>query len=354
MITVSDPTDYVVFVDESASPRGKRVLLLSACIDTYRGWASFSDDWTRALHASPRIDYFHTREARKRQGQFARWKAIDVDRKIVALTEAILRHDIHVLSCWLSEEDYAETVAATAVPDLHHAYFACFIAILHKVAEYQAFRKITTGVDFVFDEKGDVGLEALFWCSLIRERANPDLRDLLRSTPVMRNDEDVPPLQAADLIAWHKRREKEFGKSDIEIAASMRINELAGAEINMDRAVLELMAGKMTTVPGIQEARALPSIYKQWKAEARKAMRRAATGPKGQKNSELNAFNTAMDAILKADPTKVKAEMEEDKRQREEQRGTKRPKGEAVEAAKERWDGIAKAEQENPKLRVPY
>ena len=26
----------------------------------------------------------------------------------------------------------------------------------------------------------------------------------------------------------------------------------------------------------------------------------------------------------------------------------------AVEAAKERWDGIAKAEQENPKLQVPF
>jgi hypothetical protein len=40
---------------------------------------------------------------------------------------------------------------------------------------------------------------------------------------------------------------------------------------------------------------------------------------------EYDAFNAAMDTILKADPAKVKAEMEEDKRQREAARKAKRP-----------------------------
>lgn len=40
--------------------------------------------------------------------------------------------------------------------------------------------------------------------------------------------------------------------------------------------------------------------------------------------SEFNKFNSAMDTILKADPAKVKAEMEEDKRLRDEQRKAKK------------------------------
>ena len=40
---------------------------------------------------------------------------------------------------------------------------------------------------------------------------------------------------------------------------------------------------------------------------------------------EYQEFNASMDTILKADPAKVKAEMEEDRRQREEERKAKKP-----------------------------
>lgn len=41
-------------------------------------------------------------------------------------------------------------------------------------------------------------------------------------------------------------------------------------------------------------------------------------------NPQFDEFNTAMDTILRADPAKVKAEMEADKLQREEQRKAKK------------------------------
>jgi hypothetical protein len=41
-------------------------------------------------------------------------------------------------------------------------------------------------------------------------------------------------------------------------------------------------------------------------------------------NPEFDEFNSAMDTILKADPAKVKAQMEADKKQREEQRKAKK------------------------------
>lgn len=73
-------------------------------------------------------------------------------------------------------------------------------------------------------------------------------------------------------------------------------------------------------------------------------------------NTEFDTFNRAMDTILRADPKAVKASMEADKATRvaKRQQTEKQPKVKAENAAKERWDGIAKAERKNPKLQVPY
>jgi uncharacterized protein (DUF362 family) len=43
-----------------------------------------------------------------------------------------------------------------------------------------------------------------------------------------------------------------------------------------------------------------------------------------KRSNERKAFDDAIDTILKADPAKVKAEMEADKRQREEERKAKK------------------------------
>jgi hypothetical protein len=47
------------------------------------------------------------------------------------------------------------------------------------------------------------------------------------------------------------------------------------------------------------------------------------------RNSEFDAFNTAMDKILKADPAKAKAQMEAEKKEREEKRKEKAVAGKA-------------------------
>ncbi|HEX7728062.1 MAG TPA: hypothetical protein VF392_03425 [Terracidiphilus sp.] len=49
--------------------------------------------------------------------------------------------------------------------------------------------------------------------------------------------------------------------------------------------------------------------------------------------SEFEKFNTAMDRILKVNPATVKAEMEEDKRQREEARKAKKLPSASVPAS---------------------
>ena len=75
------------------------------------------------------------------------------------------------------------------------------------------------------------------------------------------------------------------------------------------------------------------------------------------RKSEYGVFNSAMDTILKADPAKVKAEMEADKKQRAEVRSKRAKvpvKVNHLENAIKAFRKAGKAMKDNPKLQVPY
>jgi len=269
---------HVAYVDESGGPGAGRILLLSACVHRYPVWASFRDEWDRVLQESPAITAFHVRDARCREGEFAGWTQLAVDYKIIALTQVLLTFEPHVVTCWLSEEEYATTVRAASPPDVRHAYFLLFMCVVIKVAEYQQRWNLDTPVDYVFDEKGDVGYEAAMWYPVIKDSLPEQIKSRMGSTPIFRNDEKVLPLQAADLIAWNSRRKREFPGFDVEREASKRLDDLHGAEIHFGTQELEMLAGRTKAILGIQKALGGISQYKRLKQQYRKALRRKACG----------------------------------------------------------------------------
>lgn len=208
----------------------------------------------------------------------------DLDHKIIALTEVIMHFQPHVITCWVSEKEYAETIRVSGPPDLQHAYLLCFMGSVIKVAEYQRHMGVDTPVDYVFDEKGDMGYEAAMWYPAMKDSLPQETKSRMGSTPIFRDDNKILPLQAADLIAWNRRREKEFPGFDLERAASMRLDELNGAEIYFGQSELELLAGRVQAVPGIEHARGGTSHYKQLKRAHRKAIRRQASGYKPEQH----------------------------------------------------------------------
>jgi len=265
LLVIMEPEPYQAFCDGSKGTGSDKILLLSALVHTVPTWEKFSNDWDTALKAKPSIKHFHMREARKLEGNFKRWKATDRDLKIIALTEVILRHQPHVVSCWFSSDKFNQTIRPAGTSDLRHAYFLAFQMIIPTVAEYQLKRGITIPADFVFDEEGDIGNEALIWYPAIKAAAEPNVRALMGATPVFRNDEEVLPLQAADLIAWHKRRKKEALSLDFEVAASQRVDELPGAERHIPKEWLVDIAANIAQVPNVALFRDKPSVYKKLK-----------------------------------------------------------------------------------------
>jgi hypothetical protein len=260
-----EPEPYKAFCDDSSGAKSGKILLLSALVHTVPAWSRFTEDWEKALQEKPSIRHFHMRNARAFEGEFAGWKAIDRDLKIIALTEVILKHEPHFVSCWLSAESHDATIRQVAPSDLRHAFSLAFQAIIQTVAEYQLYRGISTPADFVFDDQGDIGNEALLWYPAIKAAVPPEVRALMGATPVFRNDEEVLPLQAADLVAWHKRRRKEIPGLDVEIAASQRVDDLAGVEREIPHDALVEMAAKMSKVPNVDLFHEGPSFYKKLK-----------------------------------------------------------------------------------------
>lgn len=262
---IMEPEPYKAFCDDSSGAKSGRILLLSALLHTVPAWSRFTEDWEKALRERPSIRHFHMRKARAFEGEFEGWKEIDRDLKIIALTEVILRHRPHVVSVWLSTESHDATVRQVAPSDLRHAFSLAFQAIIQTVAEYQLYKGISVPADFVFDNEGDIGNEALLWYPAIKANVPPEVRALMGATPVFRDDEEVLPLQAADLVAWHKRRRKEIPGLDAEIAASQRVDELDGGEREIPNDALVEMAAKMSKVPNVDLFREGPSIYKKLK-----------------------------------------------------------------------------------------
>lgn len=263
--SVRDPPKELAFVDDSGGARPGSILLLSACIHSYPTWLTFADDWKKCLRASPSIENLHMREASALRKQFAGWKSIERDLKIISLTDVILRYEPHVVTCWLKTDDYTEFVRPVTPSDLRHAFFICFQTIVQRVAEYQEMRGITAPTDYVFDEQGEIGNESSLWYSAMKETAPPSTSALMGGAPLFRKDDEVLPLQAADLIAWRKRRRIEVPGLDPQVAASLRIDELPGAEVHITREWLEEVGNRMAKVPGVEKVRDGPSVYKKLK-----------------------------------------------------------------------------------------
>jgi hypothetical protein len=121
-------------------------------------------------------------------------------------------------------------------------------------------------VDFIFDEQGGVGAQAAMVYRWLKEAQDPSIRDLLGAPPIFRDDKQVVALQAADMLAWHLRREHEEGEAaKTRAVAPLLMAYVLGKDI--DAATLRHSATRIRRVPGIRDVQTKSA----WRT-ARKAM----------------------------------------------------------------------------------
>lgn len=235
------------FVDDSASDTWDRRLFLAGYLHNADAWAMLSDAWERELKRHPSISYFKMQEADSldKKGQFAGWTPDERDKKVFALAHIINHFKPITIYCSVSRTEHDRIIKPVAPYPIQNPYHVCFSSIIQLTAQYLASHNDDDipPVDFVFDEQGNLGTQAALWYRWEKEN-NPSYGRFLGAPPICRDDKLVVALQAADMVAWHIRREYQYGPERRPIG-SMIIDHAVCKDI--DAATLEIAAAKIVT-----------------------------------------------------------------------------------------------------------
>ena len=192
----------------------------------FEEWLPFVDAWQGVLDKHPKIDYFKMKETHRRNGQFQGFTVLQRDRKIQQLLSLILHYRPTRLQSAISYALYEEAFKGKIAPGTDHPYFLGYYEVIGVWLRYQyCHGPKNQKVDFVFDEQqkeGDIAVSA--W-RVGAEELPEYLKPLTGGKPVQRDDKTFIPLQAADLLAWHVRR------NDAEQFAGREFNDTVWAAL---------------------------------------------------------------------------------------------------------------------------
>lgn len=250
------------YSDDSMSGEGEKTLLLAGCVGDYRMWADFSFAWEAALASEPSINYFKMREAMRLIKEFDGWNVPDRDDKIKSLARVIHQFQPNVIYTWISRAEFNEIVEPIIPYMMRHPYILLFYALLIKVAQWQHEAREHLPTDFVFDAQGPVDLEAVVFYPNFKAIQKPEIAALMGGTPVFSDDQFVLPLQAADMVAGHKRRRIDKPSDINSQSPTGLLNDLNYAEAPLTREILTVLATEAAKLPGISFVHDKPKGYR--------------------------------------------------------------------------------------------
>jgi hypothetical protein len=199
-----------VWVDDSG--RGQDpVFVLAGYIARVRNWEALADRWRGILNQKPRIGCLKGKEAASLTGEFHGWTAAERDERVLQLVGAIEQYSLAGVRVVIPHEGFRQTLRGGRIAKESRWYFGqpyylAFDAIFASVLSYVRRRPFIEKVEFIFDY-GVVARRNLeqAYAQLLKGLGKDAA--LIEREPVFRDDRSFPPLQAADLLAWHVRRE---------------------------------------------------------------------------------------------------------------------------------------------------
>ena len=255
------------FVDET---EGGDVFLMAAWVSDVDTWEAFTEAWQDTLDSAPTIKYFKHSEAMAAIENFAHWERPAIDDKMSRLVDVICAHEMSGLVAGARVSTYTEAFRSDilgekqvkSVLKLTHPYHTCFFSIPKGIIQFQKERGVDAKVDFVFDRQDGMFLE----CKILFEEMMKILpEEILRNigTIIDQSDEDVLPLQAADLLAGQMRQEIISGHRDKHVER-MRIAHDIGntaAYPPWFKEIPEMKAAIERVIPWLTQYRKLAKIY---------------------------------------------------------------------------------------------
>ncbi len=235
------PDRFVAHTDESEE---QDIYLIAAYVHMADRWMSFADEWNdRCKNHDPKITFFHAVEAEEGSGQFTgirrEFRNLKV-RELAAIIQKWIPGSIH---CWLNKRDYDAHYRGKVSKEYDDPYLVLFYWIINLMAMGNVHFNVAKPVDFIFDEKKGHEKRALNWYFKIQELASEGMQQLLGNTPLFRTDQEVVPLQAADMLAWNLRRKIIRPDEERPMPELLHLIQPGKiAELTIDAELLELFA----------------------------------------------------------------------------------------------------------------
>jgi hypothetical protein len=198
------------FIDDSGGKGQGRVATFAGFIAEAETFLRFSEEWASTLDRAPRIRCFKMRDAVALSGQFRGWTEVERDSKVRTLCEVIKKFQLMSIYCVTDLKAFERLWGHRApIKYVNHPYFWPFYYTLFGVRRECLDQGQTRPFEIVFDEHAIFAPRVKKWYPLMRfgleELKEPERPRLLPDELLFRRDEDVMPLQAADLLAWAAR-----------------------------------------------------------------------------------------------------------------------------------------------------
>lgn len=205
------------YIDDSASNKTDQRLFLAGYINEADRWTRFSKAWAEELRQPPAIAYLKMSDANALEGEFRGWNAKDRDEKLRGLARVIRHFEPRSIHASVSQSAFRTIVAPVAPHGFSTPYSLCFPAMILPLAIRQANEGSKLTIDFIFDNQESLGTQAAFFYDKIRREQPKHIREVMCASPVFRDEKEVLPLQAADMLAWHIRRRHEASPGAFQV-----------------------------------------------------------------------------------------------------------------------------------------
>lgn len=202
------------YIDDSACEEGDRRLFMAGYINSVDAWSAFAEHWQRELNNAPSVAYLRMVEAKALRGQFRGWQAIERDKKLERLAALIRLFMPESFHFSVDRKDFDNLIAPNVARGIGSPHYVGVFAIVAMVTRYLAKRGVEAKVDFIFDQQSGVDADIAIFFEYMTKNIPKEARKLISGIPIFRDDKDMVPLQAADMLAWHLRRQHQ--KGDVE------------------------------------------------------------------------------------------------------------------------------------------
>jgi len=210
-----------VYLDESGIGGDTGHVVLAGYQATKAVWLEFWLEWQRALAEAPAIGSLHTRDANRLRGDFDGLAPGDRDAKLERLVDVIRDHGLVGRAAHVRIEHYELCLRGVLQPEVDHPLYPAFL--LAMASNMSAMWRLgSRRLDVCFDNhERHAPLMAFAWDSM-RVQVAERLRHLLGTAQIASGAVDFPPIQAADLLAWHVHRSLTRPDEDRPIFAMLK------------------------------------------------------------------------------------------------------------------------------------